>query len=100
MLDLARVPEDYRMRRDIAVYERIGGDHHIITDENSPDDSGIHAYPHSAAYGRAALTWATVLLTDSHALVDIAVVTYRGVRVNRDAVRMADIQALSDFTSA
>lgn len=85
------------MAGDIAVHIRPRGDKNIVTDCNAPDDRGVYADPHAVSQNRRAFSLTTVLLANSHALVQAAVRTDDGQLVNRDVEGVPEVKPRSDL---
>lgn len=92
-LDDAGVAEDYGMGGNVAVDVGVGGDEYVVADGDATHDSGVDTNPNLVADGGDTLSRASVLLTDGYALVDVAVAAYGGLRINGNAVGMADVKA-------
>lgn len=83
------------MAGDIAVHIRPRGDMNIVIDCKAPDDRGVYADPHAASQNGRAFSLTTVLLTDRHALVQVAIRTDDGQLVNRDVEGVPEVKPRS-----
>lgn len=85
------------MRRNIAVDIAVWCYKHIVADSDAAYDSAIYTHPHIIADNWRPFALSAVFLTDSHALVYIAVFPDLGMPVDRYAYRVADVQSRPDF---
>lgn len=96
VLDDAWVAEYHTMVGNIAVHIGIGRDQHIISNRNVSYDGRIRSDPDLAANFGCAFSDASVLLTNGHTFVNIAIFSNAGFRIDRNIIRMAKIQSFSD----
>lgn len=87
------------MAGDIAVHIRPWSDEDIVADRNGPDDGGVYADPHTIPQNGCAFPLATILLTNGHALMQVAVRADDGGFVNRDVESVPEIEARADLSS-
>ena len=92
----ARIAHDNGMAGDITVHIRPWSDEDIVADRNGPDDGGVYADPHTIPQNGCAFPLATILLTNGHALMKIAVRTDDGGLVNRDVEGVSEVEPRSD----
>lgn len=95
-LDLTGVPKHDAVRWNIAVNISIWRDQYVVSDCYAPDDGCIDPNPYIISDGRNALARAAIFLTDGNALMDIDILSDPGRRVNRNAVRVPEIQPTAD----
>lgn len=96
----ARITQDNGMAGDIAVHICPRGDEDVVTDCNTSDDGGVYADPHTVSQNWRAFSLAAVLLTDCHALMQIAVRADNGGLIHRDVEGMPEVEPRSDFSGA
>ena len=86
------------MAGDIAVHIRPWSDEDIVADRNGPDDGGVYADPDTIPQNGRAFPLATILLTNGHTLVQVAVRTDDGGLVHRDVKGVPEVEPRSDLS--
>lgn len=84
------------MRRHIAIYIGIGSNEYIVSDYNFSDDHRVDANPDLVSDHGRTLSHTTALLTDRDTLVKIAAFPDHCVSVDRDIIRMSQIETGAD----
>lgn len=93
MLYDARIAENYRMRRNIAVHVSVRSNKHVVANRNIAYDCTVDTYPHAIADYGSAFTATAVLLSDRNPFMNIAVPSDDSCRIYRYSVWMSDIQS-------
>lgn len=87
------------MTGDIAVHIRPWSDEYIVADRNGPDDGCVYANPYTIPQNGCAFSLASILLTNGHALMEVAVRADDGSFVNRDVEGVPEIEPRADLSS-
>lgn len=94
--DSAGIANHHGMGRHIAIDIGIGGDQNILSHRNIANDRCIDSNPYAVADRRRSFARSTIFLPDGHALVNVDIITEDRFFVDRDVIRMAQVQSLSN----
>lgn len=89
--DYTGIAVDDAVRRDVAVYIAVGRNQHVVADRDFPDYRGIDADPHAISYRGRAFAFTPVFLSYGHAFMYVAILSYFGIGIDCDSVRMANV---------
>ena len=92
-----RVAYDYRVIGDILVHKGIGRNKDVVSNCHLTYDRRVNSQINAVANRRDALSMPTVFLTDSTALMDVHVTAQLRTGVNRNAVRMTNIETCANL---
>ena len=95
--DAAGVADDDGMGRHVAVDICVRGNQDVVAYGYLADHGRINSYPNFVSYCWNSFPSSPVFLTDCHPFVYVAITPDYSFGVNRDGVRMADIQTSTDF---